>query len=151
MARGDTRERKWKGNCRMEWVASTLHTTSEHGVSSITTFDAHTSTDSSRLNWRLRWFKWTRPFRRKTKSGFWACAITFQTQSTPPFNTLLKKCLITSLTLNVAKSLDRNGHLQAIWHYKHATTLKLCHRTQNFIVHSLACNGFNAEKLMFKT
>jgi hypothetical protein len=27
----------------MEWVASTLHTTSEHGVSSITTPDAHTS------------------------------------------------------------------------------------------------------------
>jgi hypothetical protein len=27
----------------MEWVASTLHTTSEHGVSSITTSDAHTS------------------------------------------------------------------------------------------------------------
>ena len=28
------------GNCRMQWVASTLHTTSEHGVSSITTADA---------------------------------------------------------------------------------------------------------------
>jgi hypothetical protein len=27
-------------------------------------------------------FKWTRPFRWKTKSGFCACAITFQTQST---------------------------------------------------------------------
>jgi len=27
-------------------------------------------------------FKWTRLFRRKTKSGFWACAITFQTQYT---------------------------------------------------------------------
>jgi hypothetical protein len=23
-------------------------------------------------------FNWTRPFRRKTKTGFWACAITFQ-------------------------------------------------------------------------
>jgi hypothetical protein len=29
-----------------------------------------------------RRFKWTRPFRRKTKSGFCACAITFQKQST---------------------------------------------------------------------
>jgi hypothetical protein len=29
-----------------------------------------------------RRFKWTRPFRRKTKSGFCVCAITFQTQST---------------------------------------------------------------------
>jgi len=36
----------------MEWVASTLHATSEHGVSSITTADAHTSAASTRLNWR---------------------------------------------------------------------------------------------------
>jgi hypothetical protein len=70
------------GNWRMEWVASTLLTTSEHGVSSITTADAHTSAASSRLNWRPRRCKWTRPFRRKTKSGFCACAITFQRAST---------------------------------------------------------------------
>ena len=38
----------------MEWVTSTLHTTSEHAVSSITTADAHTSAASSRLNRRLR-------------------------------------------------------------------------------------------------
>jgi len=82
MAHSVARERKWKGNWRMEWIASTLHTTSEHGVSSNTTADAHTSAASSRLNWRPRRFKWTRPFRRKTKSGFCACAITFQTQST---------------------------------------------------------------------
>jgi hypothetical protein len=81
MAHGDAREGKWRGNWRMEWVASTLHTTSEHGVSSITTTDAHTSAASSRLNWRPRRFKRTRPFRLKTKSGFCACAITFQTQS----------------------------------------------------------------------
>jgi len=36
----------------MELVASTLHTASEHGVSSITTADMHTSAVSSRLNWR---------------------------------------------------------------------------------------------------
>ena len=82
MAHGDAREGKWRGNWRTEWVASTLHTTSEHGVSSITTADAHTSAVSSRLNWRPRRFKWTRPFRRKTKSGFCACAITFQLAST---------------------------------------------------------------------
>jgi hypothetical protein len=34
----------------MERVASTLHTTSEHGASSITTADTHTSATSSRLN-----------------------------------------------------------------------------------------------------
>ena len=82
MAHGDAREGKWGGNWRMEWVASTSHTTSEHGVPSITDADAHTSTASSPLNWRPCRFKWTRPFRRKTKSGFCSCAITFQTQST---------------------------------------------------------------------
>jgi len=41
-----------KGNWRMEWVASTLRTTSEHGVSSIASADAHTSAASSRLNWQ---------------------------------------------------------------------------------------------------
>jgi hypothetical protein len=80
MAHGDTREGKWRGNWRFEWVASTLHTTSEHGV--LLLLNAHASSASSRLNWRPRRFKWTRPFRRKTKSGFCACAITFQTQST---------------------------------------------------------------------
>jgi len=59
-------------------VTSTLHTISEHGISSITTANAHNSAASSRLNWRPRRFKWTRPFRRRTKSGFCACAITFQ-------------------------------------------------------------------------
>ena len=81
MAHGDARWGKWRGNWRMEWVASTLHTISEHVVSSITTADALTSAASSRLNWRPRRFKWTRPFRPKTKSGFCACAITFQTES----------------------------------------------------------------------
>ena len=66
----------------MEWVVSTLHTTLERGVSSITDADAHTSAASSRLNWRPRLFKWTPPFRRKTKSGFCSCAITFQTHYT---------------------------------------------------------------------
>ena len=77
MAHGDAREGKWRGNWRMVWVASILSTTSER-VSSITTADAHNSAASSRLNWRPRRFKWTRPFCRKTKSGFSACAITFQ-------------------------------------------------------------------------
>ena len=57
------------------------YTTSERGVSSITTTDTHSSAASCRLNWRPRRFKWTRPFSRKTKCGFCACAITFQTLS----------------------------------------------------------------------
>jgi len=76
------REGKWRGNWRIQWVTSTLNTTSEHGVSSITTADAHTSAASSRLNWRPCRIKWTHTFRRKAKSAFCACANTFQTQST---------------------------------------------------------------------
>ena len=63
------------------------YTASGHSVSSITTADAHTSAASSRLNWLLRRFKWTRPFRRKKKSGFCACAIRFRTSSTYSLNT----------------------------------------------------------------
>jgi len=85
MAHGDAREGKWRGNWRMVWVASTLHTTSEHGVSSITTADEHISATSNRLNWSPRRFKWTRLFRRKTKYGFCARAITFQLASTKVF------------------------------------------------------------------
>ena len=58
------------------------HATSERSVSSITQADAHTSAGSSLLNWRHHRFKWTRPFRGKTKSGFCACAITFRTSYT---------------------------------------------------------------------
>jgi len=82
MAHGDTQEGNWRRNWQMEWVASTLHTSSEHGVSSITSVDAHTSAASSRLNWRRCWFKWTCPFCRKMNSRFCGCAITFQLAST---------------------------------------------------------------------
>jgi hypothetical protein len=69
----------------MEWVTSKRHMTAEHRLArAVQTLqaDAHTSPASSRLNWPPHRFKWTRPLRRKTKSGFCACAITFQTQST---------------------------------------------------------------------
>ena len=71
----------------MEWVASTLHTTSEHGVSLMRT------PRLAVVDWTddpLR-FKWSRPFRRKTKSGFCACAITFQTQSTFPAHSITRR------------------------------------------------------------
>ena len=82
MAHGEAREGKWRGNWWMQCVASTLHTTSEHGVSSITTADAHTSAAISRLNWRPPAdLNGLVPFARKTKSGFCACTITFQLAS----------------------------------------------------------------------
>ena len=82
MGHGDAREGNWRRNWEMEWVTSTLLTTSERVVSNIIATDAHTSPGSSRMNWSPRRFKRTRPFRRKTKYGFCACAITFQKQST---------------------------------------------------------------------
>jgi hypothetical protein len=61
------------GKCRMEWVASTRHTTSEHGVSSITTADAaHLRLPA--VDWTDAYppgrFKWTRPFRAKNEIWF---------------------------------------------------------------------------------
>jgi len=108
----------------MQWVASTLHTTSEHGVSSITTADTHTSAASSRLNWRPHRIKWTRPFRRKTKSGFCACAITFQTQSihrapcslSPFFNRLL--CTAQCLSAHVSLICDSSVTTQNLWFFQ---------------------------------
>ena len=69
---GGAREGKWRGNWRMQCVASTLHTTSEHGVSSITTADAHTSAVPV-VDWTdapAGWFKWSRPFRPKDEIWF---------------------------------------------------------------------------------
>jgi len=77
-----THGREVKGKLANGVGSQYSHTTSERGVSSITTTDAHTSAASIRLNWRPRRFKWTRPFWRKTKPGFCACAITFQTRYT---------------------------------------------------------------------
>jgi hypothetical protein len=111
MAHVDAREGKWKGNWRMEWVACTLHTTAEHGVSSIitiTTADAHTSAASSPLKWRPRRFKWTRPFRRKTKSGFCACANTFQTQSTTSVEPLMKQIVMSALCVEHCYNVQRS-------------------------------------------
>jgi len=60
MAHGDAREGNWRRNWRMDWVASTLHTTSEHGVSSITTADAaHLGCQQSTELTPTGRFKWT--------------------------------------------------------------------------------------------
>jgi len=70
----------------MEWVTSKRHMTAEHRLAqAVQTLqaDVYSSPASSRINWFPLRFKWTCPLRRKTKYGFCACAITFQTQSTP--------------------------------------------------------------------
>ena len=47
--------------------------------------DPHSKKASTRLNWHPRRYKWARPFRWKTESGFCACAITFRFHSTQLF------------------------------------------------------------------
>ena len=79
MAHGDAREGKWRGTLRMEWVASSLALDDGARSIQLLSADPRFSAASSRLNWHPRRFKWTRPFRWKTKSGFRACAITFRT------------------------------------------------------------------------
>ena len=84
IARSEPDGTGWRtgGEVKGKHASGALHSTSDHGVSSIatiTTTDAHTSVASSWLNWPPRQFKWTRPFRCTTKSGFCACAITFRT------------------------------------------------------------------------
>jgi len=123
MAHDVAREGKWRRNCQMQWVASTLHTTSEHGVSSIATADAHTSAASNRLNWHPRQYKWTRPFRRKKKSGFCACAIIFQlacsTQTCALLSSLLTYALLSSIQHPSFSSTNSlTYHTQATDNYK---------------------------------
>jgi len=112
MAHGDARLEKWRGNKRMEWVTSKRHMTAEHRLARAVQnlqADVHSSPAGTRLNWCPRLFKWTRPFSRKTKSGFCACAITFQTQSkniagVHKLKTVVKRLNIMQIT--VMKPID---------------------------------------------
>ena len=55
----------------MQWLAITLHTTSEHGVSSITTADAaHLGCQQSTELTPTGRFKWTGPFRAEDEIWF---------------------------------------------------------------------------------
>ena len=145
MAHGDAREGKWRVNWRMEWVASTLHTTSEHGASSITTADAHTSAASSRLKWRPRWFRWTRPFRRKTKSGFCACAISFELASTTsnfavPLHQVVLVLTGVSRLAHTRKKTSHTGHLTSPRRPIHWQVKRLSSR---ILTESGKCGGYS--------
>ena len=78
MAHGDAREGKWRGKWRMEWVASTL--TLPRNMVYPPLLPLMRTPRLPVVDWTdaSRRFKWTRPFRRKTKSGFCTCAVTFQ-------------------------------------------------------------------------
>ena len=93
-------------------------TVSEHVLSSITTADAHTSPASSRLNWHPRLYKWTRPFRWKTKSGFCACAITIRFHSTSleghKTNAQYEGRALLSVSTFHAQTIKRNSHVSTL-------------------------------------
>jgi hypothetical protein len=126
----------------MEWVARTLQTNSEHGVSSITTADAHTSTASSRLNWPppppadlnglVR-------FARKTNSGFCACAITFQLASTNVQDNVLP--LLSSWTTS---KLEAARTFETLVHTSQSTREKLYNVNRGFIKKTY-CHNFHSD------
>ena len=132
MAHGDARGEKWRGNNRMEWVTSKRHMTAEHRLArAVQTLqaDVHSSPASSRMNWRPRRFKWNRTFRRKTKSGFCACATTFQTLSTASTYRVLdcggKRLHNTAPIYHTARC--RITHVTYFWyHNKEALHKHLC-------------------------
>ena len=81
VAQGDAREGKWRGNWRMAWVASTI--TRPRNVVYQALLPLKRTPPLPAVDWTdsPHRFKWTRPFRRKTKCGFCACAIRFRTSS----------------------------------------------------------------------
>jgi len=103
MAHGDAREGEVKGKLA-DGVGSrySSHYLGTWFIQHYYRWWSHLGCASSRLNWRPPCrFKWTYQFRRKTKSDFCPCAITFQLDSNTtsferPFDT--------------SSRLTRNGH-----------------------------------------
>jgi len=77
----------------MEWVASSL--TLPQNVVYPALLPLMRTPRLPAVDWTdaPRRFKWTRPFRRKTRSCFCACAITFQTYSTYDLQTIITRIL----------------------------------------------------------
>ena len=85
VAHGDAREEKWRGKRRMEWVIkqASVWLGTVHPVL-LQSFSPTRTPRKPVLDWTDNpgRYKWTRPFRWKTESGFCACAITFRLHST---------------------------------------------------------------------
>ena len=121
-------------------------TISEHGLSSITTVDAHTSAASSRLNWHPRRYKWTRPFHWKTKSGFCACFITFRFHSTSCYSVFT--CLmftVVVLWLCSTQSAVIISNLTTFSYYGTYMTRRRLYCTQNSVVYDGSILSYTLE------
>ena len=121
---GDTRWRtggERRGNWRTEWVASTLTLPRNVVYPALLTLMRTPRLQSSRLNWLPRRFKWTRPFRRKTRCGFCACAIRFRTSSTRHMSLGDQgdRCLrLTTLRLPIVSKSYEPQPSGALWGWK---------------------------------
>ena len=123
MAHGDAWEGKWRGKMWMEWVALYVGTQSIQLLSA----DPHSSAASSQLNWHPRRFKWTHPFRWKTKSGFCTCAITFRTCYTSVCIVLMchfSKASLCDTFCTLFTTLDSPQH-ELLWVLTEINLLKL--------------------------
>ena len=126
MAHGDEREGKWRWNWRMEWVSQ--YYSQYLGTWCIQHYYRWWATPQlPAVDWTeaSRRFKWTRPFQRKTKSDFCACAIIFQMQST------LFRGVITA----IFSILFRIGNLQSLGNQVVLIWIKMRHitnRTRRF-------------------
>jgi hypothetical protein len=121
MAHGDAWEEKWSENKRMEWVTTKRPMTAEHRLAwAVQTLqaDVHRSPASSRLYWCPCRFKSTCPFRRKTKSSFCACAITFQMQSIKYVDQF--RCSNTNKPFTLDKGLIGHKYINSFlwWHWQ---------------------------------
>ena len=93
-----------------------------------------------------RWFKWTRPFRRKTKTGFCACAITFQTQSTICYtNTQAQLCTRSLLYEYSDCARFSNGY------YSDVTKLESANSTSQFFFLPIKPKIRMSKFMMYKT
>jgi len=86
VAHGYAREGKWRGNRRMEWVASTLTRPSNVVYPPLLTLMHKPRLPAVDWTDAPRRLKWTRPFRGKTKSGLCGCTTIFRTSSTSDFS-----------------------------------------------------------------
>ena len=78
------------------------------------------------LNWLPRGFKWTRPFRRKTKSGFYACAITFQLAPTSFRNLIIFFMKGGCTKQETSRTLDTKRKKLLVLAHKSVRVVTLC-------------------------
>jgi len=97
----------------MQWVANTLHTTSEHGVSSITTADAaHLCCQQSTELTPTDRFKWSRPSRAKDE--MWFLRVCHHISNAVYLEPQNNECHLFIYYLNLSMSLPLSSNSQLV-------------------------------------